>query len=77
VIQYRPGKEGVLPDALTRRDQDIPQDGDKRLNYRMAQLIPAGMIRGNAIRLAPVTAVDPVERVTIIAIVPQASDPRR
>jgi hypothetical protein len=62
VIQYRPGKEGVLPDALTRRDQDIPQDGDERLNYRMAQLIPAGMIRGNAIRLAPVTAIDPVER---------------
>ena len=62
VIQYRPGKEGVLPDALTRRDQDIPQDGDERLNYRMAQLIPAGMIRGNAIRLAPVTAVDSVQR---------------
>ena len=62
VIQYRPGKDGVLPDALTRRDQDIPQDGDERLNHRMAQLIPAGMIRGNAIRLAPVMTVEPVER---------------
>jgi hypothetical protein len=62
VIHYRPGKEGVVPDTLTRRDQDIPQDRDDRLNYRMAQLIPPGIIQGNAIRLAPVAAVDRVER---------------
>jgi len=55
VIQYRPGKEGGLPDALTRRDQDLPKEGDERLDYRMAQLIPDGMIQGNVIRLAPVT----------------------
>jgi hypothetical protein len=53
VIQYRPGKEGGLPDALTRRDQDLPKEGDQRLDYRMAQLIPEGMIRGDTIRLAP------------------------
>jgi hypothetical protein len=53
VIQYRPGKEGGLPDALTRRDQDLPKEGDQRLDYRMAQLIPEGMIQGNTIRLAP------------------------
>lgn len=53
IIQYRPGKEGGLPDALTRRDQDLPKEGDERLDYRMAQLLPHGMIQGNAIRLAP------------------------
>jgi hypothetical protein len=53
IIRYRPGKEGGLPDALTRRDQDLPKEGDERLDYRMAQLIPDGMIQGNTIRLAP------------------------
>ena len=44
VIRYRPGKDGGLPDALTRRDQDLLEEGDERLNYRMAQLILDGMI---------------------------------
>jgi len=62
VIRYRPGKEGGLPDALTRRDQDLPEEGDERLDYRMAQLIPDGMIQGNAIRLAPAGVVTPPEQ---------------
>ena len=34
-ITYRPGKQGILPDALTRRDQDLPQgDQDKRIRHR-------------------------------------------
>ena len=62
MIRYRPGKEGGLPDALTRRDQDLPEEGDERLDYRMAQLIPDGMIQGNAIRLAPAGVVTPPEQ---------------
>ena len=62
VIRYRPGKEGGLPDALTRRDQDLLEEGDERLDYRMAQLIPDGMIQGNAIRLAPAGVVTPTEQ---------------
>jgi hypothetical protein len=65
IIQYRPGKEGGLPDALTRRDQDLPQEGDQRLNHRMTQLIPDGMIQGNAIRLAPVSAPVAEQQVTV------------
>ena len=53
VITYRPGREGGLPDTLTRRDQDMLEEGDDRLDYRMAQLIPDGMIQGNTIRLTP------------------------
>lgn len=62
VIRYRPGKDGGLPDALTRRPQDLPTSSDdERLNQRMAQLIPDGMIQGNAIRLAPVRSRGEVE----------------
>ena len=28
---YRPGKQGAKPDALTRRSQDLPEEGDERL----------------------------------------------
>ena len=31
VIQYRPGKLGAKPDALTRRSGDLPKEGDGRL----------------------------------------------
>jgi hypothetical protein len=30
-IPYRPGKQGAKPDALTRRSEDMPQEGDERL----------------------------------------------
>jgi len=30
-IEYRPGKEGGKPDALTRLEGDLPTAGDKRL----------------------------------------------
>ncbi|KAG9665731.1 hypothetical protein KCU87_g10162, partial [Aureobasidium melanogenum] len=34
-ITYRPGKQGVKPDALTRRSGDLPQEGgDERLQHR-------------------------------------------
>ncbi|KAI0995439.1 Transposon Tf2-9 polyprotein [Podosphaera aphanis] len=30
VIKYRPGKQGGKPDALTRRSEDLPKEGDDR-----------------------------------------------
>jgi hypothetical protein len=33
-IVYRPGKQGVKPDALTRRSEDLPQKEDKRLLHQ-------------------------------------------
>ena len=39
-ITYRPGKEAVVPDALSRRDQDMPVDEfDERLAGRYFQLL--------------------------------------
>ena len=39
-IAYRPGKNGGLPDALTRREQDLPSNtDDERLTERRMQLL--------------------------------------
>jgi hypothetical protein len=32
-ITYRPGKQGTKPDALTRRSEDLPKEGDECLLY--------------------------------------------
>jgi len=39
-IEYRPGKEGAKPDALTRRKADMPQEGDERLTQKERILLP-------------------------------------
>jgi len=33
-IKYRPGKEGGKPDALTRREGDLPKNNDERIRQR-------------------------------------------
>ncbi|KAH8645538.1 hypothetical protein BGZ61DRAFT_377136, partial [Ilyonectria robusta] len=40
-LKYRPGREAVVPDALSRRDQDVP-DGidDPREQAQFIQLLP-------------------------------------
>jgi len=39
-IEYRPGKEGGKPDALTRREGDLPTAGDKRQTQNVGILLP-------------------------------------
>lgn len=39
-IQFRPGKEAIVPDALSRREQDMPEDHeDDRIRGRYLQLL--------------------------------------
>jgi len=38
-IRYRPGKEGGKPDALTRREGDLPTAGGKRLTQNVGILL--------------------------------------
>ncbi|KAL1952626.1 hypothetical protein VTO42DRAFT_4596 [Malbranchea cinnamomea] len=38
-IKYRPGREGTLPDVLSRREQDMPQDADDQFVHREACLL--------------------------------------
>ena len=33
-IIYRPGKQGIKPDSLTRRSEDLPKEGDERLLHQ-------------------------------------------
>lgn len=33
-IHYRPGRQGAKPDALTRRSEDLPKEGDERLSHQ-------------------------------------------
>jgi hypothetical protein len=45
-LSYRPGEEGVVPDALSRRDQDKPiNNEDEREKGRFIQLLPASAFR--------------------------------
>lgn len=57
-IVYRPGKQGVKPDALTRRSEDLPKGGDERLQHQSQTILKkenlAPEIR-KALTLAPVT----------------------
>jgi len=39
-IEYRQGKEGGKPDALSRREGDLPTAGDKRLTRNVGILLP-------------------------------------
>jgi len=39
-MEYRPGKEGGKPDAITRGEGDLPTAGDKRLTRNVRILLP-------------------------------------
>ena len=38
-ITYRPGKQGAKPDALTRRSEDLPKEGDERLLHQSQTIL--------------------------------------
>jgi len=66
-IVYRPGKLGAKPDALTRRSEDLPQEGDERLKHQSQVVLkrenldlaePPESDHGTT-RLAPVRAAEP------------------
>jgi hypothetical protein len=38
-ITYRPGKQGEKPDALTRRLEDLPKEGDGRLEHQSRTML--------------------------------------
>jgi transposase InsO family protein len=47
-IQYRPGREGGKPDALTRRSEDLPKEGDERLQHQSQTVLKAKNLALNA-----------------------------
>jgi len=52
-LEYRPGKLAGRPDALSRREQDMPADGDERLRFREKRLLDPSIMKG-IISLAPI-----------------------
>lgn len=50
-IEYRPGKQGVKPDALTRRSEDLPEEGDERLQHQSQVVLKEHNLP--AVRLSP------------------------
>jgi hypothetical protein len=45
-IVYRPGKQGIKPDSLTRRSQDMPQEGDERLLHQSQTVLKRHNLEG-------------------------------
>jgi transposase InsO family protein len=45
-ILYRPGKQGMKPDALTRRSQDLPEEGDERLQHQSQTILKRECLEG-------------------------------
>ena len=72
-IQYRPGKENLQPDVLSRREQDMPAGADdERYTHRYATLLQPSKLHGfpTVTRLrvcplqdAPPTVTSPVDMV--------------
>jgi transposase InsO family protein len=53
-IVYRPGKQGAKPDALTRRSEDLPKEGDERLLHQSQTVL-----KKENLELLPRTAQPP------------------
>ena len=44
VINYIPGKNNERTDAFSKREQNVPEAGDDKLEYKMAQLLKPGIL---------------------------------
>lgn len=64
-LQYRPGRLAIRPDALSRREQDMPDDNDERITSRERRLFSPEMLKTNAICVAPMR-VSPNEETSIV-----------
>jgi hypothetical protein len=61
ILKHRPGRQATIPDALSRREQDVPLDNDDlRIAERQQTLLPSTLwantpseptIRANLTRL--------------------------
>ena len=50
-LSHRPGKDAIVPDALSRREQDLPKDqNDSRLVERQRTLLP-GTLWANPVQI--------------------------
>lgn len=55
-LQYRKGGENERADALSRREQDMPGDADKRIQGRVLQLLPSPDSQGQGVQVAALSS---------------------
>ena len=58
-IIYRPGKQGEKPDALTRRSEDLPKEGDERLQRQSRIVLKKENFEDQAVPLTLPTTPEP------------------
>ena len=61
VINYITDKNDELTDVISKREQNVPETGDDKLEYEMAQLMKPGMLNlkikfENFIKIQPIVA---------------------
>ena len=69
VINYITGKSNERTDALSKREQDVSEAGDDRLEYRMAQLLKPGILNFEP-RANERPELDQLETLNLIEIQP-------
>ncbi|KAG0152773.1 hypothetical protein PDIDSM_2578 [Penicillium digitatum] len=82
-ITYRPGKQGAKPDALTRRSEDIPKEGDERLAHQSQTVLKKENLqinvttrqRNGVTTTTPPELPDLPEEPPIITVPPDIADP--
>lgn len=64
VIRYRPGKNNGAPDALSRRQQDMPaNEEDDRIAARTGIVVPSRLIKAASVRLQSRAGIAPRETI--------------
>src|SRR6266705_5957636 len=66
-IQYRPGKAGGKPDALTRHSGDLPEEGDERLRH-MERAVLKGRNLSDELQTRRTEPVTPTLRAALIGL---------
>jgi hypothetical protein len=63
-IIYRPGKQGEKPDALTRRSEDLPKEGDERLQHQSRVVLKKENFENQDLR-SLIGSQDPIGKTTL------------
>jgi hypothetical protein len=63
-IIYRPRKQGEKPDALTRRSEDLPKEGDERLQHQSRVVLKKENFENRDLR-STIGSQDPIREIDL------------
>ena len=61
-IIYRPGKQGEKPDALTRMSEDLPKEGDERLQHQSQVVLKKENFEDQPLLPSPLQTPEPLAK---------------